>query len=151
MWCILNETRKINNLIVTSFAATSEHQNQWGMNRHRGRVRKVYVHTILVWHVILVTGVVYCSVRPGTKSYSSDLTFGTRLCCVAVLQVIPASCLEVSGLEYRTGDGFPWISPGLMFHHRVQNGSEAHPASYPVGTRGSFRGREADHPTPSIA
>jgi hypothetical protein len=23
-------------------------------------------------------------------------------------------------------------------HHRVQNGSEAHPASYPMGTMGSF-------------
>jgi hypothetical protein len=25
-------------------------------------------------------------------------------------------------------------------HHRVQNGSGAHPASYPMGTRGSFPG-----------
>jgi hypothetical protein len=30
-------------------------------------------------------------------------------------------------------------------HHRVQNGSGAHPSSYPVGTRGSFLGGEADH------
>jgi hypothetical protein len=27
--------------------------------------------------------------------------------------------------------------------HRVQNGSEVHPASYPVGTRGSFPGGKA--------
>jgi hypothetical protein len=27
--------------------------------------------------------------------------------------------------------------------HRVQNGSGAHPASYPVGTRGSFTGGKA--------
>jgi len=27
---------------------------------------------------------------------------------------------------------------GNFFHHRVQNGSGAHPASYPVGSRGSF-------------
>jgi hypothetical protein len=26
----------------------------------------------------------------------------------------------------------------FSFRHRVQNGSGAHPASYPMGTRGSF-------------
>jgi hypothetical protein len=28
----------------------------------------------------------------------------------------------------------------FSFHHRVQNGSGVHPASYPMGTRGSFPG-----------
>jgi hypothetical protein len=28
-------------------------------------------------------------------------------------------------------------------HHSVQNGSGAHPASYPIGTRGSFLGGNA--------
>jgi hypothetical protein len=28
----------------------------------------------------------------------------------------------------------------FSLHHRVQNGSGAHPASYPMGTRGSFPG-----------
>jgi hypothetical protein len=41
-------------------------------------------------------------------------------------------------------------------HHRVQNGSGAHPVSHPMGTRGSFLGvkrlgREADHSPPSSA
>jgi hypothetical protein len=42
-------------------------------------------------------------------------------------------------------------------HHRVQTGSGAHPASYPIGTRGSLSlgvkrpGREADHSLPSSA
>jgi hypothetical protein len=31
-------------------------------------------------------------------------------------------------------------------HHRVQNGSGAHPASYPTGTRGSFPGGKAAGP-----
>jgi hypothetical protein len=35
---------------------------------------------------------------------------------------------------------FPAGAGNFSFHHRVQNGSEAHPASYPVGTRGSFPG-----------
>jgi hypothetical protein len=28
----------------------------------------------------------------------------------------------------------------FSLHHRLQNGSGAHPASYPMGTRGSFPG-----------
>jgi len=44
----------------------------------------------------------------------------------------------------------------FSLHHRVQNGSGAHPASYPMGNRGSFPGvkravREADHSLPSSA
>jgi hypothetical protein len=33
---------------------------------------------------------------------------------------------------------FPAGAGNFSLHHRVQNGSEAHPASYPMGTRGSF-------------
>jgi hypothetical protein len=44
----------------------------------------------------------------------------------------------------------------FSLYHRVQNGSGAHPASYPMCTRGSFPvgkrlGREADHSPPSSA
>jgi hypothetical protein len=31
----------------------------------------------------------------------------------------------------------------FFLHHRVQNGSGAHPASYPMGTSGSFAGGKA--------
>jgi hypothetical protein len=44
---------------------------------------------------------------------------------------------RVSRVRYPAGPGN--FSP----HHRVQNGSGAHPASYPVGTRGSFLGGKA--------
>jgi hypothetical protein len=33
---------------------------------------------------------------------------------------------------------FPAGAGNFSFHYRVQNGSGAHPASYPMGTRGSF-------------
>jgi hypothetical protein len=36
-----------------------------------------------------------------------------------------------------------YIYISLDLHHRVQNGFEAHPASYPVGTRDSFPGGKA--------
>jgi hypothetical protein len=33
---------------------------------------------------------------------------------------------------------FPVWAGDFSLHHRVQNGSEAHPASYPMGTTGCF-------------
>jgi hypothetical protein len=33
---------------------------------------------------------------------------------------------------------FPAGAGNFSLHHSVQNGSDAHPASYPMGTRGSF-------------
>jgi hypothetical protein len=38
---------------------------------------------------------------------------------------------------------FPAEAGNFSLHHRVQNGSGAHPASYPMGTRGSFPGGKA--------
>jgi hypothetical protein len=35
------------------------------------------------------------------------------------------------------------IKINISVHHRVQNGSGAHPAPYPMGTRGSFPGGKA--------
>jgi len=48
------------------------------------------------------------------------------------------------------------VAENFSRHHRVQTGSEAHPASNIMGTRGSFSGvkrlgREADHSLPSSA
>jgi hypothetical protein len=38
---------------------------------------------------------------------------------------------------------FPAWAGNFSLHHRVKNGSGAHPASYPMGTRGSFSGGKA--------
>jgi hypothetical protein len=38
---------------------------------------------------------------------------------------------------------FPAGAGNFSHHHLVQNGPGAHPASYPVGTRGSFPGGKA--------
>jgi hypothetical protein len=35
---------------------------------------------------------------------------------------------------------FPAETGNFSLHHRLRNGSGAHPASYPMGTRGSFLG-----------
>jgi hypothetical protein len=41
---------------------------------------------------------------------------------------------------------FPAGAGSCSLHHRVQNGSGAHAASYPMGTRGSFPGSKAAGP-----
>jgi hypothetical protein len=38
---------------------------------------------------------------------------------------------------------FPEEAGNFSLHHRLQNGSGTHPASYPMCTRGSFRGGKA--------
>jgi hypothetical protein len=38
---------------------------------------------------------------------------------------------------------FPAGAGNFSLHYRVQNGSGANPASYPMATRGSFPGRKA--------
>jgi hypothetical protein len=48
-------------------------------------------------------------------------------------------------------DRFPAGAGNFPLHHHIQNGSGAHPASYPMGTGGSFLGREADHSSASSA
>jgi hypothetical protein len=48
------------------------------------------------------------------------------------------------GLDYQDSRvRFPTGGGNFSLHHRVQNGSGAHPASYPMGTSGSFRGGKA--------
>jgi hypothetical protein len=64
------------------------------------------------------------------------------------------SNLPVLSLFYNTALGymlddrgsrirFPAGAGNFSPHHRLQNGSSAHPASYPMGTSGSFPGGEA--------
>jgi hypothetical protein len=57
---------------------------------------------------------------------------------------------------HRSRVRFPAGAGNFSLHHRVQNGSGAHSASYPVGTRVSSPGvkqpgREADHSPPRSA
>jgi hypothetical protein len=42
---------------------------------------------------------------------------------------------------------FPARAGNFSFHHRVQNGSRAHPASHPMGTTGSFLGVKRHMPS----
>jgi hypothetical protein len=44
----------------------------------------------------------------------------------------------VSGTHRGSRVRFPAGAGNFSLHHRVQAGSGAHPASYPMGTKGSF-------------
>jgi hypothetical protein len=72
--------------------------------------------------------------------------------CLKLAQVILSPKNQDSSvgiaLGYATYDQgsrvrFPAGAGSFSLHHRVQNGSGAHPASYPMGTRGSFSGGKA--------
>jgi hypothetical protein len=59
-------------------------------------------------------------------------------------------------MELRLDDGmigfrFPAGAGNFALRYRVQTGSGTHPASFPMGTWGSFPGGEADHLPPSSA
>jgi hypothetical protein len=60
-------------------------------------------------------------------------------------------------LDYQIGVRLPEGYGNFSLHHRVQIGSGAHPASYPIGTGGALSlgvkrpGREADHSPQSSA
>jgi hypothetical protein len=71
------------------------------------------------------------SVRPSYLSYfgMSDSSVGIAL----------GYGLDDRGSRVR----FPTGAGNFSHHHRVQNGSGAHPASYPIGTRGTFSGEKA--------
>jgi hypothetical protein len=77
--------------------------------------------------------------------------------CYQLFQNILNLRLLGCGLDDRgSGFRFPAGAGNFSLHHRLQNGSGAHPASYPMGTRGlslgvKRPGREADHSPPSSA
>jgi hypothetical protein len=76
-----------------------------------------------------------------SRNYSCRLWSGSNIrydICVLIYEA----------LGYKLGDRgsrvrFSVEDGNFSLHHRVQNGSEAHPASYPMGTRGSFPGTKA--------
>jgi hypothetical protein len=70
-----------------------------------------------------------------------------QLICFSSVGIALGYGLDDRGSRVR----FPAGTGNFSLHHRVQNGSGAHPASYPMGTRGCFPEGEADHSPPSSA
>jgi hypothetical protein len=79
--------------------------------------------------------------------FSLSLNFITfiTLSTIATLGPIPRDSSVSIALGYGLDDRgsrvrFPAGAGNFSLHHRVQNGFGAHPASYTMGTRGSFAG-----------
>jgi hypothetical protein len=67
----------------------------------------------------------------------------TSLKTVALLSICIAIALGYGLDDLGSGVRFPVGAGNFSLHYCVQNGSETHPASYPMGTRGSFPGDKA--------
>jgi len=68
------------------------------------------------------------------------------------------SCSSSVSIQNKLRDGRPGFvsrqehsDDMFSLRHRVQTGSGAHQASYPMGTLGSYPGGESDRSTPSRA
>jgi hypothetical protein len=73
------------------------------------------------------------------------INFGSSYGCMCVWSRDNSVGIALGyGLDDRgTRARFPAEAGNISLHHRVQNGSGAHPASYPMGTTASFPGSKA--------
>jgi hypothetical protein len=101
----------------TSMASSVYSQFQLPENAYR--ILYIYIYTWMLCDFLI----------PGARSKSRDSSVGIAL------------GYELDGRGSRVR--FPVGVANFSLHHRVQTGSGAHPASYPMGTRCSFPGCKA--------
>jgi hypothetical protein len=118
------------------------------------------------WNTVHKLFINFCAAYPDENSRSSSVGCwkkGTKILVrqfefLSLVQVLGDSSVGIAlgyGLDDRGSRiRFPAGAGNFSLHHRVQNGSGAHPASYPVGTSGfslgvKRPGRKADHSPPS--
>jgi hypothetical protein len=67
------------------------------------------------------------------------ISVANLICCIQAFGVHWATDWTIGVLGFDS-----WSeTENFSLHHRVQNGSVAHPASYPMGSKGSFPGGKA--------
>jgi hypothetical protein len=75
--------------------------------------------------------------------FRSNVLF-VRMCSLSLRQDSSVGIVTDYGLDDRMiGVRFPAVAGKFSLRHRVQTGSGTHPASYPMGTGGSFPGDKA--------
>jgi hypothetical protein len=79
------------------------------------------------------------SLQTGNTAYNYSVSSFLRNSHDSSLGIALGYGLDDRGSRVR----FPVGAGIFSLHHRVQNGSGAQPASYPIGTRGSFPGDKA--------
>jgi hypothetical protein len=118
---------------------TSYDYNCWYANT--GSRTRRFSTTIYYWSSQLNTPESVQS-TPILKTFLPKIDLGVILSSPSrsCKRMFPVRCLEIlnaSGARVSAGAG------NFSFHHRVQTGSGTHPASYPMGSRGSFPGGKA--------
>jgi hypothetical protein len=83
-------------------------------------------------------GSLLCLQESATGTYTEPVESNEQSCASSV-GIVLGNGLDDRGSRVR----FPAGAGNFSLHNRVQNGSGAHPASYPMGTRGSFSGGKA--------
>jgi hypothetical protein len=122
-------------------------------SRMRGAISPLPQYVFMAW----------CLVKHRERSRSKYFPCNLAQRCCHCWKYLRSSCCGIesrdSSFGIALGHGlddrvsrvrFLAVAGNFSLHHRVQNGSGAHPASYPMGTRGSFPGvkwpgREANH------
>jgi hypothetical protein len=89
----------------------------------------IVVVVVVVVIIIIIIIIISSSSSSSSSSKSRDSSVGIAL----------GYELDDWGSRVR----FPAEAGDFSLYHRVQNGSGAHPAPYPMGTRGSFPGGKA--------
>jgi hypothetical protein len=90
-----------------------------------------------------------CLGNPEGRVYEENLGIHERMILERILGKQKSRDSSVGiALGYGLDDGgsrfrFPAGAANFSLHHRVQNGSGAHPASYPMGTRDESLGGKA--------
>jgi hypothetical protein len=111
-----------------------------------------------IYRILIINNMTVCMVCSALKSlsYIGDVFARTEffnpvaisasffLCQLHLIQSSSVGIALDYGLDGRGSRvRFPAVAGNFSLHHRVQNGSGAHPASYLMGTRGSFLGGKA--------
>jgi hypothetical protein len=141
---------------------TKNMEQKGGGGRGRGICRRrkrrqnfFFLHIWIMYTYFRMHSLLCCSVFfYCCRAYHILIRFTTSKCVsirsyrLYIIYTTPTSSVGIalgSGLDDRSSRvRFPAGDVNFSLHHRVQNGSGAHPASYPMGTRGSFTaGKEA--------
>jgi hypothetical protein len=109
---------------------------QWFVPSRKGRRREIFWNSWRCCAISVLPHDPYYAIRTSDNLQNPKVKVKVRLS----LYLTKHHAMKAIGVR------FPAVAGNFSLHYRVQNGSGAHPASYPMGTRGSFPGSKAVGP-----
>jgi hypothetical protein len=104
----------------------------------------VVIVVVVVVIIIIIIIIIIVMFHKAEMLYINKYVFPFNTTFCLFLHLPPVGVALGYGLDYRGSRvRFPTGAGNFSLHHRIQNGSGAHPVSYPMGTRGSFPGCKA--------